>query len=262
LRAAALLLASIAACSAVYPEVQTPVRQPDRRPVEAPPKELVWIAFKGATVPAETRDGRKWGGDLGNSTPDPYAELFLNGQLLLKTPAQSGTMNPTWPNAPAGNFRLSEGDRFRVELWDSRAIHDHPIGIKEIGMISEDEVQTASEGGVECDTGARVRVAFEPAHARLGLGFFYELRIGEVYVTRVYEESPAGRAGIKPGDQVLTLDGKAVANLKTVEIQSILNTPHLEGVAMTIQHPHGSSLSLSLKEGSIYPLFSEIGTLR
>jgi hypothetical protein len=258
---ALLLVAAASGCSAVYPEVQTPVRPLDRRQVEPPPKEVVWIQFKGANVPAQTRDGRMWGGDLGGGVPDPYAELFINGRLLLKTPAQSGTLNPTWPNGPAGNFRLNDGDRFRVELWDSGALHDQPIGIKDIGGLTE-EIESAGETGVECDTGARVRVAFEPAHGRIGLGFHYELRIGEVFVTRVYEESPAGRAGIKPGDQILSLEGKPVANLKPVEVQSILNTPHLDGLAMTLQHPHGQSLSLSLKEGAIYPLFSEVGNLR
>jgi membrane-associated protease RseP (regulator of RpoE activity) len=262
LRPAVAVLAVLGfACSAVYPEVQTPVRSVDKREVEPPPKDLLWIHFKGAVVPGQTRDGRKWGGDLAGHTPDPYAVLFLNGKMLLKTPAQSGTLAPTWPDGPAGNFRLRDGDRFRVELWDSNTLHDHPIGIKEIGALSE-EMQATGEAEVECDTGARVRIAFEPAHGRVGLGFYYELRIGEVFVTRVYEQSPAGRAGVKPGDQILTLDGKPVAKLKTPEVRSILNTPHLDGLTMTVQHPHGQEVALTLKEGAIYPLFSEIGQLR
>jgi hypothetical protein len=248
-------------CSAVYPEVQTPVRSLDRRQVQPPPKELFWIHFKGATVPEETRDGRKWGGDLAGHAPDPYAVLFVNGKQLLKTPSQSGTLAPTWPDGPAGNFRLKGTDRFRVELWDSNTLHDHPIGVKDIGVVTE-EIEMTGEAEVECDTGARVRIAFEPAHGRIGLGFYYELRVGEVFVTRVYEESPAGRAGIKPGAQIVTLDGKPVANLSVSEVRSTLNAPRLDGLPMTIQQPQGQRLDLSLKEAVIYPLFSEIGTLR
>jgi len=255
-----LLAAAVSACSAVYPEIQTPVRSLDSRQVDPAPKEIVWIRLKGATVPSETRDGRKWGGDLSGHAPDPYALLFMNGKLLLRTPVQSSTLSPTWPVGPAGNFRLIDGDRFRVELWDSTTLHDHPIGVKEIGSLNE-EISMAGEVDVECDTGARVRVAFEPAHGRLGLGFYYELRVGEVYVTRVYEESPAGRAGIKPTDQILTLDGKPVDKMKPAEVQSILNTPHLDGLAMTIRHTGSQPAQLSLREGSIYPLFSEIGQL-
>src|SRR5258708_6721051 len=40
-------------CAAVYPELQTPVRTAESRELEAPPSDLRWLAFKGATVPTE-----------------------------------------------------------------------------------------------------------------------------------------------------------------------------------------------------------------
>ena len=51
LGSAALVLA---ACTAVYPELQTPVRSAEGRDVEVAPNELRWLAFKGANVPTET----------------------------------------------------------------------------------------------------------------------------------------------------------------------------------------------------------------
>jgi hypothetical protein len=256
------LAAVLGACAAVYPELQTPLRSAEGRETEAPPNDLRWIAFKGATVPTETRDGRRWGGDLGRSAPDPYAVLFLNGKVLIKTPAQGGTLTPTWPDGPAGNFRVKKGDHFRVELWDSNTINDHPIGFKDVGSLDE-SVDVTGEADIECNSGAHVRVAFEPAHARLGLGFYYELRIGEVFVTRVYEESPAGRAKVKPGDQILALDGKAVSGLKAPEVQSLLNMPHLTPLAMRVRHKaDGQEASVQAKDGAVFPLFSETGTLR
>ncbi len=230
--------------------------------MEGAPSDLRWIAFRSAMIPSETRDGRKWGGDLGHAAPDPYAILYLNGKQLLKTPVQIGTLTPTWPDGPAGNFRIKKHDRFRVELWDSKAFNDHPIGMKEVGSF-EDAVELTGEAEIECDSDARVTLAVEPAHARVGLGFYYELRIGEVYVTRVYEESPAGRAGIKPGDQILAIDAKPIAGMKSSEVQSILNTPHYDGMAVRTRHrADGQEVSVRLKDGAIFPLFSESGTLR
>jgi hypothetical protein len=255
-----LAFAVLAGCAAVYPELKTPVRSAESRQIEAPPSDLHWIAFKGATVPMETRDGRKWGGGLGRAAPDPYAVLYLNGKVLLKTSSQANTLTPTWPDGPAGNFRVTRNDRFRVELWDSNALNDHPIGIKEVGSL--DESLDRGEAEVECDSGARVVLAFEPAHARVGLGFYYELRIDEVFVTRVYEQSPAGRVGIKPGDQILSLDGKPITGMKSSEVQSILNTPRMDGLAMKIRHRDGQELAVRPTEGAIFPLFSEMGTLR
>jgi len=258
---ALIFAAPLWACSAVYPELQAPLRTPRGPEVEPPPAGLKWLAFKGATVPEQTRDGRKWGGDLGRAAPDPYAILYVNGKPLLKTTTHPNTLQPTWPDAPAGNFHVGPNDRFRVELWDSNAINDHPIGIKEFKELSEDE-ERRGEVDLECDSGARVRVAIEPAHSRHGLGFYYELRVGEVFVTRVYKESPAGRAGVRPGDQILMLDNKAVAEMKKGEVQSIINTPHLEGMQAKIRHPNGQEATVTLKEGAIFPLFSEMGTLR
>ena len=121
-------------------------------------------------MPTETRDGRKWGSDLGRKCADPYAVLLVNGKLLLKTPAQGGTLTPTWPDGPAGNFRLKDTDRFRVELWDSNTINDHPIGVKEMGRL-DDEVERTGEADVECDSGAHFadRIRARPRAARAGL---------------------------------------------------------------------------------------------
>jgi PDZ domain/C2 domain len=261
LACALALAAPILACSAVYPELQAPFRAPRGNEAEPPPAGLKWLAFKGATVPAQTRDGRKWGGDLGRAAPDPYAILYVNGKPLLKTPTHPNTLQPTWPDGPAGNFHIEPTDRFRVELWDSNPINDHPIGIKEFKELSEDE-ERRGEVDLECDSGARVRLAIEPAHARLGLGFYYELRIGAIVVTRVYKESPAGRAGMKPGDEIMMLGDKRVADMKKGEAQSVINTPHLEGMPARLRHANGQEVTVTLKEGAIFPLFSEMGTLR
>jgi hypothetical protein len=250
-----------AGCAAVYPELQTPLRPVEGHPIEAAPKDLRWIAFKGATVPQETRDGRKWGGDLGRSAPDPYAVLFVNGKVLLKTPVQNGTLTPTWADGPAGNFRIRRNDHFRVELWDSKAFNDHPIGMKDIGSL-DDVVDVTGEADVECDSGAHIVLAFEPPHALLGLGFYYELRLGDVYVTRVYEESPAGRAGMKPSDQIVALEGKPLDGMKSGQAKSILETPHPAGLPIKIRHNGGQEASMTLKEGAVFPLFSETGTVR
>jgi hypothetical protein len=248
---------SILACSAVFPELQAPVRVPRPNEVEPPPAGLKWLAFKEATIPQQTRDGRKWSG----AAPDSYAVLYVNGKPLLKTPTHANSLQPTWPDGPAGNFHVEPTDHFRVELWDSHPINDHPIGVKDIKEISDDD-ERRGEIELECDSGARVKVAFEPAHSRLGLGFYYELRVGEVVVTRVYKESPAGRAGMKPGDQITMLGNKLVSELKTGEVQSIINTPHLEGMPTKLRHPNGQEAVVTLKEGAIFPLFSEVGTLR
>lgn len=250
--------ALLAACPAVYPEVKTPMRpvQTGQALDPSPPSDLKWIAFKGATIPAFTRDGRRWGNELSDGLPDPYVKLMVNGGLLLESTVEKGTLKPTWPDAPSGNFRIRNDDRLRVEVWDARVINDHPIGIRDIGRLGAEDV-TGNELDVDTDSGVRVRIAIEPARGKIGYGFFYELRTYDVFITRLFEESPASRAGLRAGDQVLRIDGKSVRDMSAGEIRSAFNAPRPDGLRLAIKHADGAEVELTIKEGAIYPLYRE-----
>jgi C-terminal processing protease CtpA/Prc len=80
-------------------------------------------------------------------------------------------------------------------------------------------------------------------------------------VTRMYEESPAARVGMKSGDLLVTVDGRQVRQMKEGELQSIFNAPAMKGHDISVKHEDGSMATFSLKEGAVYPLFREIGAL-
>ncbi len=259
---AAGALCLLVACQAVYPEVKTPLR-----PVRSgqtleplPPPDLRWIAVKSATIPQRTRDGRKWGNELGTNMPEAYVKLYLNGTELIRTKVVSGTLEPTWPDSPRGNFRVRPDDRLRVELWDARSLNDHPIGIREFG-VQRSETRSRDVIDVECDSDARLVIADEPAHGIIGYGLAYEMRTYDVFVTRVYQESPASRVGIRVGDQIVSVQGKSPRDMKTGELQSLFNAPTAKGLELTIRHEDGSTIVTNVKEGAIYPLYRETGVI-
>ncbi len=251
---------ALGGCAAIYPEVQTPVRPPIAGQTLQPPpgRHLVWVAFDEGEVPPKTRDGRRWR-DSKSGAPSPFAIVFVNGRELLRTNPRSGTFRPRWEDAPRGNFHFNAGDRVRVELWDAGLV-SHPICVRELGPVSE---RWADEGRVEarCEDGARVALKWEPAHGRHGYGFAYEFRTYDVYVSRVSAESPAARAGLRAGDQLVSLGGRSASAMKSGEVQSYLNAPRAEGVRLGVKHADGTTFELLLKEGAIYPLFSEVGPL-
>ena len=214
-------------------------------------------------MPEKTRDGRAWH-ELGNKLPDPYVVLFLNGKELIRTNPQSSTLHPTWPNSPRGNFRLQRSDKLRVEMWQEGLIKT-PICVKNVNGDSEDwitnkEIKVTCEG-FGLDAGAEVILAFEHAHGRVGYGFNYELRTENVYVSRVFEHSPASRAGIRTGDQLVTAGDTLARTMKPGEIQGYFNAQRMDGVKMELRHADNVSFNVELKEGAIYPLFSEVGSL-
>jgi len=218
---------------------------------------LVWVGFMEAEVPEKTRDGRSWH-ETGSLLPDPYAVLLVNGQELLRTAPQTGTIHPTWPESPKGNFRFQPSDRFRVELWEAGIIN-RPICIQELGTPRERWLNDR-QIEVSCGSG-RILLRWEPAHGRLGYGFAYEMRTNELAVTRVLQASTATKAGILSDDRILTLQNRKIAAMTYGEIQSYLNAPRPDGILLHVQHANGSKQTIRLKEGPVYPLFSEYGVM-
>jgi hypothetical protein len=244
-------------CGAVYPQLNTPVRTPpaSAKLVPPPPDELLFIKFAGAVIPTRTRDGRAWD-SVGGSLPDAFAKLIVDGKVILETPAQSNTLTPTWPDQVKANYHVRPGAAIRVELWDKNPINNHPICIADVSGIHA-EVSSDIPRQIDCSSGAELSLIVDNAHARLGVGLFYELRREEVFVTRVLRESPAARAGLARGDQLLKIQGKAVKTMADGEAQSLINANAATGVTLLVKKPDRSEREITVKEGAIYPLVDE-----
>jgi hypothetical protein len=244
-------------CGAVYPQLETPVRTPPGQVklTPPPPDELLFLKFAGAVIPTRTRDGRNWD-SVGGSLPDAFAKLLVDGKVILETPVQSNSLTPTWPEQVKANYHVRKGAAIRVELWDSNPINNHPICVSDMSDLHAD-VSTEAPVVISCNSGAELKLAVEPAHGRLGIGLFYELRREDVAVTRVLRESPAARAGLVRGDQLLKIQGKPVKTMDDGEAQSLINANAATGVTLLVRKLDKSEVELTLKEGAIYPVIGE-----
>lgn len=244
------------ACGVVYPEVQTPLRTPPPgfSLAPPPPDDLLYLRFQGAVIPAKTVDGRDWDSS-GGTAPDPYAKLLVNGKDVIVTPVESNTLHPKWGDQIRANYRIKKGSAVKVEVWDKNPINSHPICTEDVDNLHE-EVSTEHTLEIRCESGARVELVVEPAHGRLGLGFFYELQTEGANVTRVFEESPARRAGLAPGDEIVAVQGQDVKTMEEGKLQSLINANASIGVEMTVRRG-GQSRPVKLKNGAIYPLVGE-----
>ena len=251
--------ALLVGCGAVFPEVSSPLRAPPPgfQLEPPPPADYFYVEFAGADIPLLTRDGRRWD-EVGNAAPDPYAKLMVNGKEVILTPVQGDTLRPTWPDQDRANYRIPVGANVRVEIWDSNPLYSHPICTEKVPRLDARDFSTEEEYmSIECDNGGRIRLVVQPAHGKLGLGLYYELRTGDAYVTRVLGQSPAGRAGVLPGDQIVTAQGQPVAQMEQGKLQSLINSNASLGVKLTLKSEDGRIREVTLKDGAVYPLVSD-----
>lgn len=256
---AAACAALLCACAAVFPELSTRFdKAPASRTLDPPPPEdRHFVKVIKGRVPPRARDGRTWDQAFG-SLPDPYVRVFVNEKELMKTKSASDTLEPVWDTTPGANYQIRVGDKVEVQLWDSNPLNDGIIGKKEFRLGAE---QLGTEIDLELSGECGVTMAITPAKAIWGAGFWYELRRGGARVTRVVEASPATRAGMQKGDEIVILDGKPIETQSVDEVRSTLGAIPIQGVPMTVRHTDGTSLQLTVKEGPIYPIFSDYATL-
>ena len=258
-----LLALALAGCPAVYPELGTRTRPVSSGRVldPPPPAELRWIKFVSGRVPERTRDGRTW---QANGKASAYARLLVNGAELIRTSAESDTLTPTWPGSPHGNFKIAPGDRLRVELWESDPINDKPLGSRELGTVAElqaldGRVHVEMEEGIS--SSSVVDLAFEQAHAVSGLGLWYELRSSGCTVTRLLEQSPAERAGLVAGDELLRIGAREANSMTVEEIKSAFNAIPMDGLKVQVKRAGGTITDMLLVEGPIYATFAQFGAI-
>jgi len=254
--AAAFVLATTG-CSAVYPELSTPVRQvPEGFRFEpGPPPDLLYLAFAKASIPARTRDGRDWD-SVGGSLPDVVAKLLVDKVEVVVTPVHANTLQPTWPNQKRGNYRIPPRSQITVELWDSNPINDRPICMERIRALHD---SASGEGRIEvsCDSGAFVVLEVGPARGTMGVGMSYELRTDEVFITKVARESPAARAELQRGDQIVRVMGEPVKSMDEKRVRSLINANASTGLKLTVRSKGGPEREVEVRDGPIYATLDE-----
>jgi hypothetical protein len=258
-RIRALLFAIVSVgCGAVFPEVATPLRAPPPgfRMEPPPPGDVYFVRFKQAVIPKKTRDGRRWD-SVGGEAPDPLAKIIVNGKDLIVTPLESDTLNPTWPDQELANYRIRGTDRVVVELWDSNPLNNLPICSEAITDINAAALSDEPFLAINCDNGGRIELVVQPAHGKLGLGISYELRTDQAFFTRVLKESPGGRAKLRSGDEILSVQGKRVAGMEEGKLQSLINANAALGVKFSVRSGDEPPRDVTIKDGSVFPLHDE-----
>ncbi len=71
-----------------------------------------------------------------------------------------------------------------------------------------------------------------------GIGSYVMERDGKVYISGPYEGSPAAKAGLRPGDLIMAVNGDSVAGLSTEKVTERLKGPRGTHAVVTVKRPY------------------------
>ncbi|MBW2458461.1 MAG: hypothetical protein JRI68_28435 [Deltaproteobacteria bacterium] len=219
-----------------------------------PPSGLLWMRPVAAVIPTRTAGGKLWD-DVGG-WPDAFVVVTVNDREVMRTEVATDTLKPKWSH-PGGNFEVPSRAELRVDVFDADALEDIPVGSARFASPTQEEL---ASGEIELDIGRRglVRVAIGDPRAQLGLGFDYMLFKGQLLARQVLKHSPAGRSGMRVGDDIVSIAGKKVKTLTPFGIKSAFDSVPAKGIQVVVLHEGGTTQSMTLVEGPIYALHGEL----
>ncbi len=219
-----------------------------------PPAELLWMRPVAAVIPTRTAGGKLWD-DVGG-WPDVFVVVLVNDREVMRTEVATDTLKPKWSDQ-GGNFEVPSGAVLRVDVFDADALKDIPVGSVRFAPPTREELAT---GELELDIGRRglVRLEIGKARAQIGLGFDYMIVKGQLLARQVLEHSPAGRSGMRVGDEIVSIAGKKVKTLTPYGIKSAFNAAPPKGIQVVVLHEGGTTQSMTLAEGPVYALRGEL----
>ncbi|MDX2089611.1 MAG: PDZ domain-containing protein [Kofleriaceae bacterium] len=172
----------------------------------------VWaLTIVAARIPPRSRGGLAWDGTDG--LPDAFVRIYRNDQLVFESPAANDSLSPEWELRLPRNFFTPADASYRFELWDRDDIGADPIGMYRNrslppNLVADADASLMLEGGAQL----MLRLSNPQAHSGVGISL-YELRGDALVVVEVETHSPAGRAGLAPGDAIVAIGGETVSDL-------------------------------------------------
>lgn len=244
---------TVLAIGCVYPRRGTsitPVRNARSAAVmDAPPN--VWeLTVVDAQVQPRRRGDLSW--DDSGGLADVYVRIFRNDEQIWQSETIDDDLTPEWNVVLPRNFRLGPTDQLRVELWD-----EDGVGADVVGSYRNRGLPATALPGADArlllEGGSYVTIRVNPPRAHRGLGVEeYVVKPDELEVVRVLPYSPAGRAGLEPGDRVVAVGDQRIADLSDAQAASALSMSITRHSALTVRRGEGPERTVDIDDGYIW----------
>ncbi|MEC7520438.1 MAG: PDZ domain-containing protein [Myxococcota bacterium] len=247
------LLAATLAIGCVYPRrgtSLTPVRAERSSGSLSAPADVWKLTVVDAQVRPRRAGDLHWDDDQG--LPDVFVRVYRDEALIFETETVQDSLTPTFDASPAQNVRLPAGTPLRFEVWDADTVGADPVGIHRTNGLPQNAVPDADarimlEGG----SWLTIRITAPRAHRGVGIAE-YEVRPDALVVVRVEPHSPAGRAGIEPGDAIVAVGDERVSELNEAQAASALSMAANRSRQLTVRNAQGRERQVDLDQGYVW----------
>lgn len=208
----------------------------------------VWsLTVEAAVVPPQSRGAIAWDGSDG--LPDPFVRIYRDDVLVWESDTLQDTLAPQWSATLPRNLHTPSSAMYRFEIWDRDEVGADPIGIYRNRGLPPNVVPGA-DARVMMDSGAQLALRLAPAQAHHGVGIrLYEVRGDSLVVIEVETHSPAGRAGIVAGDEIVGIGGQSVSALGSQRAPGALSMAADRGERLRVRNARGETREVELDRG-------------
>jgi hypothetical protein len=251
LAGASLLLLLFTGC--VYPRRSTslsPVQRPDASQSLSAPADIFRVTVVSAQIAPRKRGGLAW--DDSDGAPDAYVRIFRGGEQIFESSTIDDSLAPEWNATLERNVRIPSTAQLRFEVWDRDVVGSDPIGIYRHQGLPPNAVEDA-DARLMLENGSFLTVRVQGPRPHRGVGISsYEIRPGALHVLEVMQYSPAERAGIEAGDQIVRIGDRAVSEMNGQQAASALSMCAHRDTALTVRSSAGQERTVDLDRGFVW----------
>ena len=246
-----VLLLLALGCARLYPRRSTPALPFNGQIASDDDPENLWrVRIVRAWIPG-FKNGAAWDDD--GTAPDVVVRLLQNGKEVVTTPALQ-SLEPRFDFVSSHNLLFSPDDDIKIEIRDADLASEDWIGDWK-GRGLPKRLQAGADAHVSFGKGGVVVLRLERPSAYRGTGITtYEVRDDKVKIVALERFSPAGRAGLEPGDAITKIDAKDVTTYKQKQIESELALAYEKQLKLTIEKGDGHTQEVTIDSGFMWPM--------
>lgn len=211
------------------------------------PASVYMLRIVSARIPELSRGALRWDDDE-VGLPDPFVRVYRDDELVYESSVLDDTLRPEWDERVARNLYVRPDADYRFEVWDSDQIGADPIGVR-VSHGLPANVVVGAEASLLMESGATLTVELERPRGHRGVGItLYEVRPDSLVVIELETHSPAGRAGLAPGDEILAIGDETVHAMGAQRAAGALSMAAERQSRLTIRDIRGETRTVTLDQ--------------